>query len=85
MKIGYSKNFIKQAKKLPHKVQIALQSKLKLFAEDPLDTRLRNHGLKGEYKNYRSININGDFRALYPTDGEEAIFDVVGTHIQLYK
>lgn len=85
MKISYSKNFIKQAKKLPNKVQIALQSKLKLFAEDPLDSRLRNHALKGEYKSYRSIDITGDFRALYLTRDDEAVFDVVGTHSQLYK
>jgi len=45
---------------------------------------LRDHQLKGKYKQYRSINITGDYRALYLLRGDEAIFDVVDTHSQLY-
>ena len=61
-----------------------LQEKIKLFADNPLAPTLRNHALKGKYKEYRSIDITGDVRALYLQQDNEAIFDAVGTHSQLY-
>ena len=84
MKIAYSKNFLKQAKKLDADLRARVVERIKLFAKNPLDESLRNHQLKGKHKQYRSINITGDVRALYLPNEEEAIFDVVGTHIQLY-
>jgi mRNA interferase YafQ len=84
MKISYSKNFIKQSKKLPTPLKTKLVQKIVLFAKNPLDPQLRDHALKGKYKAYRSINITGDYRMLYLLQGEEVIFDIVGTHSQLY-
>lgn len=84
MTIAYSKAFIKQAKKLSPDLRKKLQAKIKLFASNPLDPTLRNHALKGKYKEYRSIDITGDIRALYLQNEDETIFDAVGTHSQLY-
>lgn len=84
MKISYSKNFIKQAKKLDPKLRRKLQLRIQRFIQNPLSPELRNHQLKGKFKDYRSIDITGDIRALYLQRGEEAIFDAVGTHSQLY-
>lgn len=84
MTISYSRNFVKQAKKLKPIMRLKLQACLKKFAENPLHPSLRNHQLKGKYKDYRSIDITGDIRALYLQREEEAIFDAVGTHSQLY-
>jgi len=84
MNISYSKNFIKQSKKLNKPIRDKVISRIKLFNENPLDHELNNHPLKGKYKQYRSINITGDYRALYLTKDNDIIFDIVGTHSQLY-
>jgi addiction module RelE/StbE family toxin len=84
MTISYSRNFIKQAKKLSPKLRQKLQDSLQKFTQNPLHPDLRNHQLKGKYKEYRSIDVTGDVRALYLQRESEAIFDAVGTHSQLY-
>lgn len=84
MEVAYSKAFIKQAKKLSPEMRKKLQGKVKTFSKNPLDHTLRNHALKGKYKEYRSIDITGDVRALYLQQDNEAVFDAVGTHSQLY-
>lgn len=48
------------------------------------DPRLRSHALRGDYKDYRSINVTGDWRAIYRMVGETALFIALGTHSQLY-
>lgn len=84
MKVSYTKNFIKQAEKLPAKLQAKVYEHIKLFRDNPLHPNLRNHPLKGKYTAYRSINITGDYRALYLQKEDEAVFDKIGTHSQLY-
>ncbi len=85
MTISYTKAFIKQAKKLSPAARLQLQERLRLFVQNPLDPSLRNHPLKGRYKQYRSINISGDLRALYLLTEGEAIFEAVGSHSELYE
>ncbi|PIP31366.1 hypothetical protein COX24_04015 [bacterium (Candidatus Gribaldobacteria) CG23_combo_of_CG06-09_8_20_14_all_37_87_8] len=47
---------------------------------------LNNHPLRGNYVDYRSINITGDLRAVFKLINEnEAIFVRVGTHSELYS
>ena len=84
MKVSYSKNFIKQSKKLNKPVRDKLIQRIELFTNNPLDSELNNHPLKGKYKKYRSINITGGFRTLYLVQDEFIVFDLVGTHSQLY-
>lgn len=84
MQIQFSKAFIRQAEKLPAKLQTRLRERLALFRDEPFHAQLHNHQLKGELVRYRSINITGDVRALYLENGDEAIFDLIGTHSQLY-
>ena len=84
MTVSYSKNFIKQAKKLDVEVRDKLYKNILLFSSNPLHPRLRNHSLRGKFRQYRSIDITGDVRALYIQLDDEAIFDTVGTHSQLY-
>jgi mRNA interferase YafQ len=84
MTISYSKNFIKQSKKLDKSIKQHLLERIELFSNNPLDSQLNNHPLKGKYKKYRSISVTGDFRALYLTQDDHIIFDIVGTHSQLY-
>lgn len=84
MKITFSKEFIKQAERMTPKLQLQLYEHISLFRDNPLNPKLRNHALKGKYSAYRSINITGDQRALYLQKEDEAIFDKLGTHSQLY-
>jgi addiction module RelE/StbE family toxin len=84
MHISYSKNFIKQAKKLSPELRKKLQERVILFSDSPLYPILRNHALKGKYKQYRSIDITGDVRALYLQKDNETIFYSIGTRSQLY-
>ena len=65
MKVNYTKTFAKHYDKADAKIQKAFKERIKLFQKDPLNPLLRNHLLKGNYKGYRSINITGDWRALY--------------------
>ena len=83
MKLSYTKNFIKQSKKLMPATKTKLVQRIAVFSDNPLDPELRDHALKGKYKNYRSIDVSGDYRALYILRGNEAIFDIIGTHAQL--
>ena len=69
---------------MPHKIQVKLHDSVKKFQANPFDPDLRNHQLQAKYKAYRSIDVTGDYRALYLSRGDEIVFDIVGTHAQLY-
>ncbi|OIO18759.1 MAG: hypothetical protein AUJ23_03085 [Candidatus Magasanikbacteria bacterium CG1_02_32_51] len=88
MKIDYSRKFIKKLKKSNKKIRVAFYKKLNIFRSNIYDQRLENHKLNGEIKNLRSINITGDWRALY-IDLDDKIewveFVDLGTHSELYK
>ena len=86
-RIEFSQRFVKSLKKSPRKVKIAFRSRLEIFLTDKYHPILNNHSLVGKYKNQRSINITGDWRAIFREldDGEVIYFDFIGTHSQLYK
>ena len=85
MTIRYLPKFKKQYKKLPKKIQDQFDEKIALFAMDPTLPVLKVHPLKGNFKGYWSMNVNGDVRALYIMEGDSiVIFALIGTHSQLY-
>ena len=87
-RIDFSNKFLKQHKKAPQNVRNAWTKRLGLFIHDPFYPLLNNHGLTGELSGYRSINVTGDWRAFYSEYEEEKekviVFEVIGTHSQLY-
>lgn len=87
MQIEYSRRFVKELRKAPLKIQIAFRDRLTLFIENRNFSILNNHSLVGEIKNCRSINITGDWRAIYEEleNGDVIFFIMLGTHSQLYK
>lgn len=86
MIIRYSKKFTKQLARQPEKVVKAFKLRILLFQENMNDPMLRNHPLKGELRGYYSINITGDVRALYEIlDDEIYMYDMIGSHSQLYR
>lgn len=89
MRIYYSNKFLKQLAKAPLEVRKAFRTRVELFTFNPNHPLLRNHGLIGSYQGYRSINITGDWRAIF-RELDEISFDGVyfmklGTHSQLYR
>ena len=85
MVIETTKAFDKQYAKLNLKVKTSFKQRIETFKTNPFDIGLRNHALKGKYLGYRSIDITGDVRALYTTQGDTIIiFGFIGTHSQLY-
>ena len=87
MIIDYTKTFTKQFKKQPRKIQNSFKARLALFTEDPSNTILNHHALKGSMQGFFSINVTGDVRALYykKGDGTIVIFAFIGSHSQLYR
>lgn len=85
MRINRTRQFKKQYKKLPAKVQAQFKQKVLVFVSDPYHPSLHNHKLTGQYREYRSINITGNYRAVFFQHTESHIeFDAIGTHAQLY-
>ena len=87
MQIEYSKKFIKEFKKCPLKVKITFKNKLKIFINNPHNSILNNHKLSGKLKEYRSISINANWRAIFREITKEKFiyFVAIGTHSKLYS
>lgn len=86
MRIDYSKGFEKALKKAPKKIQIAFGNRLRFFVENKFHAQLNNHALSGNLEGYRSINVTGDWCAVFRefNHGSLVYFDIFGTHRQLY-
>jgi addiction module RelE/StbE family toxin len=87
MRIDYSKRFIKKLAKSPVEIQLGFKSRLRLFIENRFHPLLNNHALGGVLAGYRSINVTGDWRAIFREfeNGEIIFFEMIGTHSELYK
>jgi len=84
MKILFSKTFLRQLEKAPSKIVIRFRSRLAIFVGNPHHSTLRYHSLSGEWTDHFSINITGDWRAVFQRDGDEIYFVAIGTHSKLY-
>lgn len=90
MQTRYHSHFIKQLRKAPADIRSATIIRIDMFSENPNYPLLHDHALTGKYLGYRSINITGDWRAIYQVidsvlDDTYAHFIALGTHSQLYK
>jgi mRNA-degrading endonuclease YafQ of YafQ-DinJ toxin-antitoxin module len=88
MKFKYKKSFKKSYKKLNPKIQWKVDIKIKLFSKNPFLEELNNHSLKWKLLWKRSINITGDFRAIFKELSnwkyEFIEFVEIWTHSELY-
>ena len=88
-RIDYTNTFLKQLKKAPLEIKKSFKKRLVFFLKDEFYPILRNHELTGTLESYRSINITGDWRALYTEHSlgnkRVIIFEMLGTHSQLYR
>ena len=85
-RVEFSKKFEKDLKKASRKVQLATKTRLEIFLLDKFNPVLNNHSLTGKYEGYRSINITGDWRAVFREfdGGQTVYFNTLGTHSKLY-
>jgi addiction module RelE/StbE family toxin len=86
MAITYSRVFKKMFKKKNAWVQDKFRERISLFIQDRNHPSLNNHFLGGIWVGYRSINITGDFRAVYEElSNDNFEFVAIGTHSELYS
>src|SRR6266851_9870810 len=88
LSVGQSSIFIELLKTANVRVHKAFKIALIIFFKDLMYPQLRNHALRGQWKGYRSIDINGDWRAIYQEKDKNnttAYFVAIGTHGQLYR
>ena len=86
MEIILHRNFVKKFTKRPLKIQEAFKNRRNLFLENPFHPLLNNHPLTGDRKGQWSINITGDWRAIYIFKGEDTVvFIDIDMHSNLYR
>jgi addiction module RelE/StbE family toxin len=86
VEVFFSKHFEKRFARLPLSIQKKALARIQLFQLRPFDKNLRNHSLIGKWSGYRSINITGDYRAIYlPVNDAQVKFYTIDTHSNLYK
>lgn len=85
MNVFTSKKFEKMFKKCRQEIKDKFIEKLKIFKKNKYNPVLNNHLLAGKLKGLRSINVTGDYRAIFEEKSEDIIFVAIGNHSQLYK
>lgn len=86
MFIARSKQFEKQYRKLPAKVQKQFGERLRLFLDDERNPLLHTHTLTGEYRGSQSFNVNADIRAVFMIRDTNTIYlSAIGSHSELYE
>ncbi|MFA5318457.1 MAG: type II toxin-antitoxin system mRNA interferase toxin, RelE/StbE family [Patescibacteria group bacterium] len=85
MEVTFHRNFKKKFKKLPLKIQQQFYERLELFLHDKFNKILNNHAVGSVFPNCRSINISGDYRTIFYSQGNAIIFITIGTHSDLYS
>ncbi len=86
MNVFFHKKFNKRFAKLSVNLQEKATQRIQLFQVRPFDRRLNNHALTGKWTGYRSIDITGDYRAIYLAEGDSAAkFYTIDTHSNLYR
>ena len=85
MNIFFAKKFRKNYGRLQLRVREQCDERLQLFETEPFHPLLDNHPLHGEYAGCRSINVTGDYRAIFYHENADAVrFIAIGTHHELF-
>lgn len=85
MDVFISRKFDKMFIKCPQEIKNKFIEKLKIFKNNKFNPLLNNHSLSGKLKGLRSINVSGDYRAIFEEKSENIIFVAIGNHSELYK
>lgn len=86
MRVLLNRNFEKKFLKLQPKLKEKFKERRNLFLANPFHSMLNNHPLTGDRTGQWSINITGDWRALYFfQDDSTVVFIDIDTHSNLYS
>lgn len=87
MKLVLQKSFLKNYKKLPNNIKGKFRERAQLLLDEPSSPILRVHKLKGDMIPLQSMNVTGDYRALFIWDTRKKTitFYMIGTHSDLYN
>ena len=84
MEVIFHRQFKKKFEKIPHKVRDQFYDRLELFFKDKTHRSLNNHSVDKAFSDCRSINVTGDYRAIFKDSEDKVIFLTIGTHSELY-
>ena len=84
MEVVFHKQFKKKLKKLHHKIRDRFYDRLELFLKNKGHETLNNHSVDKAFPNCRSINVTGDYRAIFEEEKNIVTFIIIGTHSELY-
>lgn len=85
MHVIFHRTFRKHYKRLPNKIQVQFDKRLLLLLSDVQHPVLNVHPLRGDAWPFLSMNVTGDYRALFTLEKEIATFYDIGTHSELYE
>jgi len=81
MEIFYDAHFKKEYKKQTSEIKDAAEEKEKWFRNDPFDSRLKTHKLKGELKGYWAFWIKYKYRIMFTFNDDDSVnFYSIGDH-----
>ncbi|MDO8497985.1 MAG: type II toxin-antitoxin system mRNA interferase toxin, RelE/StbE family [bacterium] len=82
MDIFFRPKFEKRFKKLSREIQKLVEERIKIFINDPFDSRLKTHKLHGKFEEYFSFSINNKYRIIfyYTENDKDVKFYSIGTH-----
>ncbi len=79
--VHFTPHFLRSFQKLPRSIQTLTKKKDDWFRNDPFDTRLRTHKLKGELTGVWAYSVNQEYRVLFRfLNGKEVVYYDIGTH-----
>ena len=84
MKIELHAKFEKKFDTLSRKLQDRFFERVAIFRENQFHPILNNHSVDHAYSGWRSINVTGDYRALFEEVEGGIVFMKIGTHPELY-
>ncbi len=85
MIVHLHRSFEKSFVKLPKNIRERFKERRNLFIADSFHPLLNNHRLHEPYVGCRSINVTGDYRAIFYHENNGVVrFINIGTHHELF-
>ena len=86
MQIEFHRGFKKRYRQIPSNIRLQFDERLRLFEQESYHPALNNHALSGDRLGQWSINVTGDWRAVYFFQDDAAVvFIDIDRHSNLYK
>lgn len=82
MEIIYSSKFAREYKKLPNSIKNIAEKQENIFRQNPFDSKLKTHKLKGRLSGFLSFSVGHKYRIIFEFSKDKNIiyFHSVGDH-----